>query len=82
MTTDLDTVRVELIASVDAADSLDALEAARVAAVGKKGRVGALMKQLGALPAEDRKDFGQSVNAVKQRWESAIELVRRITWCP
>ena len=72
MTTDLDSVRAELIASVDAADSLDALEAARVAAVGKKGRVGALMKQLGALPAEERKDFGQSVNAVKQAVEAAI----------
>ena len=72
MTTDLDSVRVELIASVDAADSLSALEAARVAAVGKKGRVGALMKQLGALPAEDRKDFGRNVNAVKQAVEAAI----------
>lgn len=72
MTTDLDSVRAELIASVDAADSLDTLEAARVAAVGKKGRVGALMKQLGALPAEERKDFGQSVNAVKQAVEAAI----------
>ncbi len=72
MTTDLDSVRAELIASVDAADSLDALEAARVAAVGKQGRVGALMKQLGALPAEERKDFGQSVNAVKQAVEAAI----------
>ena len=74
MTTDFDSVRAELIASVDTAGSLDALEVARVAAVGKKGRVGALMKQLGALPAQERKDFGQSVNAVKQAVEAAIAV--------
>ena len=73
MTADLDSVQAELIAAVDSADTLEALEAARVAAVGRKGRVGELMKTLGSLPAEQRRDFGQAVNRLKGAVEAAIE---------
>ena len=76
MTADLDTVQAELIAAVDSAGDLQALEAARVAAVGRKGRVGELMKALGSLPADQRRDYGQSVNALKVAVEAAIEARR------
>ncbi len=73
MTADLDAVQAELIAAVDNADSLEALEAARVAAVGRKGRLGQLMQALGSLPADQRRDYGQGVNALKTAVEAAIE---------
>jgi phenylalanyl-tRNA synthetase alpha chain len=73
MTADLDSVQAELIAAVDSADTLDALEAARVAATGRKGRVGELMKTLGGLAPDERRSFGQGLNALKQAVEAAIE---------
>ena len=73
MTADLAAVQAELLAAVESADTLDALEAARVAAVGRKGRLGALMKTLGDLPPEQRRDYGQSVNALKTAVETAID---------
>lgn len=73
MTADLDTVQAELIAAVESAGDLQALEAARVAAVGRKGRVGDLMKALGGLPGDQRRAYGQSVNALKVAVEAAIE---------
>jgi len=76
MTADLDQVQAELIAAVEAAADLDGLEAARVAAVGRKGRVGELMQALGKLPAEERRDYGQAVNALKTAVEAAIETRR------
>jgi len=73
MSADLDTVQAELIAAVDMAADLDALDAARVAAVGRKGRIGELMKTLGAMPPEARRDYGQAVNRLKTTVEAAIE---------
>jgi phenylalanyl-tRNA synthetase alpha chain len=63
----------ELLAAIGAAADLAAIEEARVAALGKKGRIPELMKTLGALPAGERKDFGQAVNGVKQRVSDALD---------
>jgi phenylalanyl-tRNA synthetase alpha chain len=45
----------------------------RVAALGKKGSVSELMARLGTLPPDQRKAFGQTVNAVKTRVTEALE---------
>lgn len=74
MNDDLSAVRAELLAAVDSAGDLAALETARLAAIGRKGRIGALMQALGSLPAEQRKDYGQAVNALKQAVEAAIDV--------
>ena len=52
---------------------LRALDAARVAALGKKGSVTGLMKTLGALAPEQRKEFGARVNQLKGEIEAALE---------
>lgn len=78
MTTDLNALETELIASVDAAGDLAALDAVRVAALGKKGRVSELMSKLGALPPEERKSFGQSVNALKTRIGEALDARKTV----
>ena len=63
----------ELLAEISDAGDLAALENVRISALGKKGRVSELMSQLGKLPAEDRKSFGQAVNALKTRVSEALE---------
>ncbi len=64
------------LAHIAQADSLAALEQARVQYVGKSGELTAQMKVLGTLAPEERKPFGQAVNAAKNRIEEAIELRR------
>ncbi len=70
---DIESLRSELMASVEAAGNLDALEAIRVAELGKKGRITAMMKGLGELDPEARKTAGQSLNRVKSEVSDAID---------
>ena len=60
--TSLDDLKSELISQVNDAADLDALEAARVSALGKKGRVTELMKGLGAMSPDERREMGQALN--------------------
>ena len=73
---ELDTLKAELLEAVAAASDLAGLEEVRVGALGKKGRVSALMQQLGSMPPEERRDFGQAVNAVKVAVSEALEAKR------
>ena len=56
-----------------AAGDLRAIERVRIAALGKKGASPELMATLGALPAEQRKAFGQAVNGLKARVSEALK---------
>jgi phenylalanyl-tRNA synthetase alpha chain len=69
----LDALKSELMAAVKAAPDLDALEAARLAALGKKGKLSELMKGLGALDADARRDAGFALNRLKDQIADAIE---------
>ncbi len=73
---ELDTLRSELLEAIARAPDLAKLEDVRVSALGKKGSVSALMQQLGALPPEARKDYGQAVNALKTSVGEALEAKR------
>jgi phenylalanyl-tRNA synthetase alpha chain len=72
-TTDLSALEGALLAEIAGAGDLDAIERVRIAALGKKGRVPELMARLGALPADQRKSFGQAVNTLKTRVGDALE---------
>jgi phenylalanyl-tRNA synthetase alpha chain len=63
----------ELLSAISGAGDLAAIEQARITVLGKKGRIAELMQTLGALPPEQRKGFGQSVNDVKARVGEALE---------
>ncbi len=54
-------------AQISVAPDLRALEQLRVDWLGKKGRVTELLKTLGALPAEQRKAYGEQVNRAKEQ---------------
>ena len=57
---DISTIRNAALGAVEQAADLGALETVRVAALGKKGSVTGLMKTLGALAPDQRKEFGDT----------------------
>ena len=69
---DLSTIRSEALVAVEQAADLAALDAARVAALGKKGSVTGLMKTLGGLSPDQRREFGAQVNQLKGEIEAAL----------
>ncbi len=58
-------------AAKTAADSA-AVEKLRISFLGKKGEVSELMKELKSVPAEQKKEFGQKINALKKDIESGL----------
>ena len=70
---DLSTIRSAALGAIEQAADLAALDAARVAALGKKGSVTGLMKTLGGLAPDQRKEFGARVNQLKTEIEAALE---------
>jgi phenylalanyl-tRNA synthetase alpha chain len=70
---DLEGLEKELLQEVASAADLAALDAVRVAAIGKKGSISALMSRLGKMPPEERRAFGQAINAVKTKIADALE---------
>ncbi|WP_343518948.1 phenylalanine--tRNA ligase subunit alpha [Sphingomonas sp.] len=72
MTTDLDQLRAELLASIDAAAGVEALDAVRVHALGKQGAVTGLLKTLGAMSPEERQETGPRIHALREAVTEAI----------
>ena len=70
---DLSTIRSEALDAVGKAADLAALDAVRVAVLGKKGSVTGLMKTLGGMAPEQRREFGAAVNTLKGEIEAALE---------
>lgn len=70
---DLKELEQTLLGAVERALSLAELEEARLSALGKKGRIPGLMQRLGSLRPEERRSFGQAVNALKDKVSAAIE---------
>src|SRR5499426_3962377 len=70
--TDISTLETELLPAIAAANDEAALEAVRVAALGKSGSVSALLKTLGTMTPEQRKEQGPLINGLKDRVTAAI----------
>jgi len=73
----LDHLRDEILRLIKQAASREALEQARVAVLGRKGRITELMKGLGALDGEARRERGQALNRLKGEVEEAIGHAQR-----
>lgn len=71
--TDINDLIASALSLVSASESVAALEEVRVAQLGKKGVFTEMLKTLGAMPAEERKAFGQQLNVAKQQVTDAIE---------
>lgn len=73
MTTELNNLVAEAEAAIAAAEDLTALDQVRVAALGKKGSLTAILKTLGGMEPEQRKETGAAVNRAKQGLQQKIE---------
>jgi len=88
VTADLEGLHAEALELVAGAVDRRALDEIRVRFLGKKGELTGLLKQLGQLPHEQRREVGQAVNRAKQSLEQSIgereealradELTRRL----
>ena len=74
--TDIETLRAELLAAIEAAADEGAVEAVRIAALGKKGSVSALLASLGSMSPEERKTAGPAINGLKNEVAEKIETRR------
>jgi phenylalanyl-tRNA synthetase alpha chain len=70
--TDLAVLETELLGAVAATADEGALEAVRVAALGRSGSISSLLKTLGTLPPEERKERGAAINGLKDRVTAAL----------
>lgn len=69
----IENLKSQLLADVADAQNIKALEEVRVAALGKKGRITEMMKSLGTLAPEERKETGRVLNVLKTEIEQALE---------
>jgi phenylalanyl-tRNA synthetase alpha chain len=73
---DLTALEQEISGAIAAAVDEAALEAVRVAALGKSGSVSALLKTLGAMTPDERKQQGPLLNGLKDRVTAALAARR------
>ena len=70
--TDISKLEIEIMAEIANAADEAALEAVRIAALGKKGSVSAIMKSLGAMTPDERKEMGPKLNGLKTAITDAV----------
>ena len=69
----LEQIKQNALAALDAASTPAALEELRVKLLGKKGELTAVLKQMGKLSAEERPVMGQLANSVRASIEEKLE---------
>ena len=69
----LEQIKVNALASLEAAANPAALEELRVKLLGKKGELTAVLKMMGKLTPEERPVMGQMANAVRAEIEAKLE---------
>jgi phenylalanyl-tRNA synthetase alpha chain len=72
LTRDLESLRDEARAAIEAASDVAGLDAIELDVLGKKGRLTAVLRGIGALPAEDRPRVGAIANEVRTALEAAL----------
>ncbi|WP_457639452.1 phenylalanine--tRNA ligase subunit alpha [Persephonella sp.] len=63
----------EAVELIKKAENLSSLSALRVEYLGKKGKLKNILKTLGKLPPEERKEIGQLANRVKEEIETVLK---------
>src|SRR6202040_3172302 len=69
---EIDRLRDEILREIREAASPEALEAIRVAALGRRGRLTELMRGLGTLAPEARREAGAALNTAKDEISAAL----------
>ena len=71
-----DKIADDFLADIAGVADLDGLEKIRVDALGKKGFLTGLMKELGKLDPDAKREQGQRLNLLKQKLETALDQRR------
>ena len=71
-------LKTELLAAVKQAADIKSLEEIRVSVLGKKGRITEMMKSLGGLSIEEKKEAGKTLNILKSEVEAALEAQKAV----
>ena len=74
--TDLAQLELDLINAIGSAETAAAVEDIRVAALGKSGSISGLLKTLGSMSPEERKEAGPAINGLKARVTDALTARR------
>lgn len=69
---DLENLYEQAKAAIEKVDNLSELDQARVEYLGKKGKITSVLKTLGQLPPEERKEIGQVANKIREKLETII----------
>ena len=73
MKAQLEQIKINALAAMEAAETPAALEELRVKLLGKKGELTAVLKMMGKLSPEERPVMGQMANAVRAEIEDKLE---------
>jgi phenylalanyl-tRNA synthetase alpha chain len=77
MTDDLQALQAETDAALAEAIDLRAWDSIRIAVLGRNGKLTALLRDMGKIPADQRRDRGAALNQLKETLTDAIESRRR-----
>lgn len=69
---DLQSLEKEITANLAAAEDLDVVENIRITELGKKGRVSLLMRELGKMNSDEKKEFGPKLNELKNNLNNVV----------
>ena len=72
--TDLNQLQADLLARIAAASDLTALEALRVEALGKSGSISELLKGLGKMSPDERREQGPKINGLRDAVATVIAV--------
>ncbi|CAN4278439.1 phenylalanine--tRNA ligase subunit alpha [Pseudoxanthomonas sp. LjRoot125] len=75
---EIEALSTQALSDIAAAQSPDAVEQLRVALLGKSGSVTTQLKQLGALPADQRKAAGEAINRARDAIGDALSARKAI----
>ena len=73
---DYDKLKNEVLIKIKEANSLDDLENLRVQVLGKKGSITSLMKQLGSLEPDKRREAGQILYSLQKIILESIDNIK------
>ena len=71
-------LKTEIVTAIKNASDIKTLEEIRVSVLGKKGKITELMKGLGALSVEEKKEMGKTLNILKSEVEAALEAQKKV----
>jgi len=75
---DYEQLKNEILEKIDKSFTLEGLEDVRVESLGKKGSLSLLMKQLGSIEPDKRKETGQKLNLIQKEVLAAIENKKEV----